>query len=193
MIEKFLNDISNTTALTEAERDCIRNTFVSKKILKKQFFLQEGNIAFHTAYVASGCLRSFTTDEEGTEHIYQFAIEGWWATDIFSFLTGEPASYNIEALENSELMLIDKAGREKIFEQVPKFERFMRILIEKNVVANQVRLNGLMGQSAEARYLSFVKKYPQIVQRVPQHMIANYLGMTPETLSRVRKQLSTSG
>jgi CRP-like cAMP-binding protein len=189
MIETLIADISKTISLSDADKACLTENFKVKKLRKKQYFLQEGDIAFHTAYIAKGCLKTFTVDSEGSEHIYQIAIEGWWTSDIYSFLTGEPAIYNIEAVEDSELLITDKVGRERIFERVPKFERFMRILIEKNVVANQHRLNSMMMLSAEERYLSFIKKYPQIVQRVPQHMIASYLGIKPETLSRIRKQL----
>lgn len=189
MIETLIADISKTIPLTEADKECLKENFKLKKLRKKQYFLQEGDIAFHTAYIGKGCLKTFTVDSEGSEHIYQIAIEGWWTSDIYSFLTGEPAIYNIEAVEDSELLIVDKVGRERIFERIPKFERFMRILIEKNVVANQHRLNSMMMLSAEERYLSFIKKYPQIVQRVPQHMVASYLGIKPETLSRIRKQL----
>jgi len=189
MINLLFEDISKTIQLTDEDKIILNEYFKVKKLRKKQYFLQEGNVAFHTAWVAKGCLRTYSVNKNGIEQTMQFSIEGWWATDIFSFLTGEPALYNIEAIEDSELLIIDKVGREKVFEKVPGFERLMRLLVEKNLVANQQRLNALMGQNADERYLSFIKKYPKIVQRVPQHMIASYLGITPETLSRIRKQL----
>lgn len=190
MIELLFENISGTIQLTNEDKSILKEYFLPKKLRKKQYFLQEGNVAFHTAWVAKGCMRTFSVNKNGIEQTMQLAIEGWWSTDMFSFLTGEPAMYNIEAVEDCELLVIDKVGREKVFERVPGFERLMRILIEKNLVANQQRLNALMGQNADERYISFIKKYPQIVQRVPQHMIASYLGITPETLSRIRKQLS---
>ncbi len=190
MIELLFEDISKTIHLSEEDKNTLKEFFTVKKLRKKQYFLQEGNVAFHTAWVAKGCLRTYSVNKNGIEQTMQLAIEGWWATDIFSFLTGEPALYNIEAIEDCDLLIIDKVGREKVFEKVPGFERLMRILIEKNLVANQQRLNALMGQNADERYTAFIKKYPKIVQRVPQHMIASYLGITPETLSRIRKQLS---
>jgi CRP-like cAMP-binding protein len=190
MIELLFENISGTIQLTDEDKSILKEYFLPKKLRKKQYFLQEGNVAFHTAWVAKGCMRTFSVNKNGIEQTMQLAIEGWWATDMYSFLTGEPAMYNIEAVEDCELLVIDKVGREKVFERVPGFERLMRILIEKNLVANQQRLNALMGQNADERYISFIKKYPQIVQRVPQHMIASYLGITPETLSRIRKQLS---
>jgi len=189
MVESLIEDISKTIHLSETDKDCIRKQFKVKHLRKKQYFLQEGNVAFHSAYINKGCLRSFTVDKNGTEHISQIGIEGWWAADMYSFLTGEPSSSNIDAIEDSELLILDKVGREAIFDEVPQFERFMRILLEKNMVANQHRLNSMMSHTAEERYVTFIKKYPKIVQRVPQHMIASYLGITPETLSRVRKQL----
>jgi CRP-like cAMP-binding protein len=188
MIERLFEDISRVIPLSESDKACFAEHVRYKKLKKKQFLIQEGFLSLHTGYVAKGCLRSYTVHENGSEHIFQFAIEGWWMGDMYSFLTGEPATMNIEALEDSELIVMDLASRERIFEQVPKFERFMRILLEKNYIANQRRVNAMLGQTAEERYRAYINKYPQIVQRVPQHMIASYLGITPETLSRVRKR-----
>ena len=123
------------------------------------------------------------------EQTMQFSVEGWWATDMFSFLSGEPAAFNIEALEDTSFLILDKIGRDLIFEKIPGFERLMRILIENHLVAHQKRLNAALSLNAEERYLIFLKKYPDIVQRVPQHLVASYLGITPETLSRIRKNL----
>lgn len=188
MTELLIEDISKTISLSPDDAKFVESLFKPKKLRRKQYFLQEGNIAFYTAWVARGCLRTYSVNRNGVEQTMQLAIEGWWATDIYSFLTGEPAMYNIEAVEDCDLLIIDKIGRELLFEKVPAFERLMRILIEKNLVANQQRLNALMGQNADERYEAFLKKYPKIAQRVPQHMIASYLGISPETLSRIRKQ-----
>jgi len=189
MFDLFIQNISQTIDLSDADIEVFRANLLSKKLKKRQFFVQEGNNSSYTAYVTQGCLRTYTIDSYGVEHVFQFAIEGWWVSDMYSFLTGEPAQYNIEALEDCELLLMDKEGSENIMNLVPKFERFMRLLLEKNYVATQRRVNALLGNSAEQRYLTFIKTYPKIVQRVPQHMIASYLGITPETLSRIRKQL----
>ena len=190
MIDFFLDNISKTIELTEVDKDIFREYCIVKRLKKRQFLLQDGDVCKYSGFVNSGCLKTYTIDKNGDEHIFQFAIEGWWVSDMYSYLTGEPGNYNIEALENSEIVLMDLEARNKIFEQVPQFEKFMRILLEKNYVAGQRRLNDMLGSSAEARYLTFIKSYPQIAQRVPQHNIASYLGMAPESLSRIRKQIS---
>ncbi len=190
MIEFFLNNISKTIELTEPDKDIFREYCIVKKLKKRQFLLQEGDICKYTGFVNKGCLKSYTINKNGDEHIFQFAIEGWWVSDMYSFLTGEPATYTIEAIEDSELVLMDLEAKESILEKVPRYEKFMRILLEKNYVAGQRRLNSMLGGSAKERYLSFINSYPQIVKRVPQHNIASYLGMAPESLSRIRKQLS---
>jgi CRP-like cAMP-binding protein len=190
MTDLLFETISKTVTLSEADKEVIRKNSYLKKLKKHQFFLQEGDVSRSSGFVNKGCLKTYSTDKNGDEHIFQFAIEGWWVSDMYSFLTGEPATYSIEALEDSEIVFMDPESRERILEQVPGFERFMRILLEKNYVAGQRRVNSMLGNSAEERYLAFIKTYPQIVQRVPQHSIASYLGIAPESLSRIRKQLN---
>jgi CRP-like cAMP-binding protein len=117
-------------------------------------------------------------------------MEGWWAGDLYSFLTTEPSVYNIEALEECELLLISKSSWDLLLEKIPAFERYFRILIQNNLIATQRRLMGSLSQSAEEKYLRLTNSFPDCLQRVPQHMIASYLGITRETLSRVRGQLA---
>ena len=190
MIEFFLDTISKTIELSEADKEVFRNTCLIKKLKKRQFFLQEGDVCKYAGFVSSGCLKTYTIDKSGDEHVFQIALEGWWISDMYSHLTGEPANFNIEALEDCELVVMDKEAREKILKEVPGYERFHRILLENNYVATQRRVNSMLSSSAEERYLAFIEKYPQIVQRVPQLVIASYLGITAESLSRIRKQLS---
>ena len=190
MIETLLETISKTIPLSESDKEVFRKNTGIKKFKKHQFFLQEGDVCKYTGFVIRGCLKTYTIDKNGVEHIFQLAIEGWWVSDMYSHLTGEPATYNIEALEDSEIVIMDINDKERILQHVPGFERYMRILLEKNYVATQRRVNAMLGSSAEERYLTFIKTYPQIVQRVPQHNIASYLGIAPESLSRIRKQLS---
>lgn len=142
------------------------------------------------AFVTQGCLRCYTVDDKGEEHIVQFAIEDWWISDLHSFLTGEPAIYTIEALEDSELLLLERESREKLLTAHPKFERFFRLLLERHYVATHKRIIASLSASAEERYLKFLKTYPALVQRVPQNQIASYLGIAPESLSRIRKHLA---
>ncbi len=190
MIEFFLDTISEIIELTEADKEVFINNCLIKKLKKRQFFLQEGDICKYAGFVSKGCLKTYTVDKNGDEHVFQIALEGWWVSDMYSHLTGEPANFTIEALEDCEIVVMDKEAREKILKEVPGYERFHRILLEKNYVATQRRVNSMLSSSAEERYLAFIEKYPQIVQRVPQLVIASYLGIAPESLSRIRKQLA---
>ena len=164
--------------------------FVPKKIRKKQFILQEGDVCRQISFVTSGCLRAYTVDPHAEEHVIQFAIEDWWISDLQSFLSGKPSTYNIDALEDSEVLLLEREARDRLLEAVPKLERYFRLLQEANYVATHHRIEGALSASAEDRYLDFLKIYPTLVQRVPQGQIASYLGITPQSLSRIRKELS---
>lgn len=190
MMESLFDNISKTISLTEADKEVFKNNCIIKRLKKRQFFLQEGDVCKYAGFVSKGCLKTYTIDKNGDEHVFQIAIEGWWVSDMYSHLTGEPANYNIEALEDCEIIAMDIEARESIFKQVPNYERFHRILLERNYVATQRRVNAMLSSSAEDRYLTFLKNYPQIVQRVPQLVIASYLGIAPESLSRIRKQLA---
>ncbi|MCH7678960.1 Crp/Fnr family transcriptional regulator [candidate division KSB1 bacterium] len=164
--------------------------FIPRKIKKGQFLLQEGDVCKHCAFVNNGCLRCYTIDDNGTEHVVDFAIEDWWIADLYSFLTGEPAVYNIDALENSEVLLLDRVSLENLCSISPNFERFFRLLHENNYIATHRRIVNFLSASAEERYLSFLETYPEFLQRLPQRQIASYLGITPESLSRLRKRLA---
>src|SRR5882724_2619882 len=168
--------------LTEEEFNLCKPLFSPKKLRKRQFILQEGDVCKYNIFVGKGLLRAYTIDEKGNEHILQFALEGWWTADLYSFFTGEPSLYNIEALEDSELLLITLPSWESLLAKVPVFERYFRILIQNSLIATQRRLLGSLSETAEQKYLKFTKAYPESIQRVPQHMIASYLGITRETL-----------
>ncbi|MBM2841968.1 MAG: Crp/Fnr family transcriptional regulator [Bacteroidetes bacterium] len=140
------------------------------------------------AFVNNGCLRCYSVDDKGEEHIVQFAIEDWWISEPYSALTGEPSEYNIDALEGSELLLLEKEPQRRLLEEIPKFERLFRLLLENRFVATQRRINESLSISAEELYLNFLKTYPDIAKRVPQSQIASYLGITPQSLSRIRKE-----
>lgn len=191
MFDFLYQHINKKVSLTDEEWKIITSLFIPKKVRKKQYILQAGDVSEYMIFVNKGCLRSYTVDEKGDEHIVQFAIEGWWIGDMNSFLTGEPATFNVDALEDSEVLLLDFDSQEKIFDLVSKFERYMRLLLQSNYVAMHRRLVSAISTTAEDKYLRMLKQYPDLVQRVPQHMIASYLGLKPETLSRVRKKLST--
>lgn len=190
MFDTLFHHITKKISLTTDEFEVCKSYFATKKIRKKQYLLQEGEACKYTAFVTKGLLRSYTVDDKGTEHIIQFALEEWWMADIYSFLTGEPSLYNIDALEDSELLLITKAAQDEMVLAVPKMERFLRLLMQNSLISMQRRLIGSLNYTAEDKYLQLIALLPGIIQRVPQHQIASYLGITPETLSRIRRQMA---
>ena len=158
---------------------------------KRQFLLQEGDVCKYQAFVEKGVLRSYRVDEKGTDHILQFALEGWWAADLSSYITGEASLFNIEALVDCELLLLSKPSWDTLMERLPKFEHYFRIIIQNHLVATQKRLIQSHTETAEEMYLKFVQAYPACIQRIPQHMIASYIGISRETLSRLRNRLAS--
>lgn len=190
MFEVLFENITKKISLDDNEQELLKTFFIPKKLRKKQYLLQEGDVSKYIAFVEKGILRSYTVDDKGGEHIAEFAFEGWWIGDQFSFLTGEPSIFNIDALEDCELLLLTKQAEEQMMEQVPKMERYFRLLLQNHTIAIQRRLVSSLGNSAEEKYIQLVQGCPTIPQRVPQHMLASYLGITPETLSRLRKQIS---
>lgn len=165
--------------------------FFQPKILKRrQFLLRKGEICRYSAFVEKGCLRSYTIDNMGEEHILQFAIENWWIGDQHSFLTGEPSSYFIDALEDSEVLLINKQNYEDFIKYSPKIESFFVQLTQNNRAALEKRISSFLSMTAEEKYICMLDTYPNIVQRVPQKHVASYLGITPESLSRIRGHIA---
>ncbi|MCI0705968.1 MAG: Crp/Fnr family transcriptional regulator [Ignavibacteriae bacterium] len=184
--------ISRHIALTVEEAEVLRSLFTVRRIRRRQYLLQEGDVSHYESYVLSGCLRAYVVDNEGFEHVLQFAIEDWWIGDMASFITGEPATLAIDALEDSEVLQLEKGAQEELYARVPTFDRFFRMLLQNAFVAHQRRILGIIAQTAEQRYLDFVTRYPKLVQRIPQKHIASYLGMTPEFLSRMRSELTVN-
>lgn len=191
MYDLFFQNLNSKVGLTEEEQAQIIPYLTFKKLRKKQYLLQEGDVCKMIAFVEKGALRAYSVDENSNEHIIQFALEGWTISDLFSFLTGEPATYNIDALEDAELVIISKAAHEEMLKTIPKYETFTRLNITGAYLAMQRRLTSIISASVEERYQDFIALYPHIAQRVPQHMIASYMGLTPETLSRIRKRISS--
>ncbi len=191
MYEVFFQHFNTKVPLSADEQSTIKNFLTPKKLRKKQYLLQEGDVCKSVAFVEKGTLRSYTLNDDGGERIIQFALEGWTVSDLFSFLTGEAATYNIDALEDSELVLITRSAHDELLKEMPKYETYTRLQITGAYIAMQRRLTSIISLPLEERYKSFISQYPNIVQRVPQHMIASYMGLTPETLSRVRKKISS--
>jgi CRP-like cAMP-binding protein len=190
MYELFFKSLRDKVPFSDDELEVIKKHLTPKKLRKKQYLLQEGDVCKFIAFVEKGALRSYTIDDKGVERIIQFAIEGWTISDLYSFLTQEPANYNIDAIEDSELVLISKSAHEDLLTSLPKYESYNRIQLTNAYIALQRRLTSVISLPLEERYNLFTTIYPNIVQRVPQHMIAAYMGLTPETLSRVRKKMT---
>lgn len=188
MYDTILKYVARYIELTPEETDIFTSLLTPRKVRKRQYLVQSGDICKAENFVVNGCLRSFYVDEKGEEYISQFAIEDWWITDLNSFLTQTPANYYVEALENSEVLQISYEAYHELLSRIPKFDRFFRIIIQKAYVATQQRIISTMSKTSEERYLEFVAHYPNIEQRVPQYMVAAYLGFTPEFLSKIRSR-----
>ncbi|MEZ0483331.1 Crp/Fnr family transcriptional regulator [Fibrella aquatica] len=190
MYNRYFQHFTEKVPLTADERALIQRFLSVKKIRKKQYLLQEGDVCKVIAFVEKGALRSYTVDSDGKEHILQFALEGWFISDLYSFLAGDVSVYNIEAIEDSELVLINQSAYQELLTHSPSYQAYMLQLITGAYIALQKRLNATVSLSPEERYKDLITLYPDIVQRVPQHMIASYMGFTPETLSRIRRRLT---
>ena len=188
----ILNKINHSIPLSDRDFVLIQQKFQPKKIRKKQYLLQEGELSLHRCFVCKGCFRMFRVDDKGQEHIFQFAIENWWTGDRESLISGKGSKYNIEALEDSEILIITEEAMNELKEAVPAIKLMVQYISQNNVIATQNRIHAAISYSAEEKYLDFMKTYPDIFKRVPQQMIASYLGITRETLSRIRKQTTFS-
>jgi CRP-like cAMP-binding protein len=190
MFELLHQKIASIIAIKDEEFDYLKSLFIPKKLRKRQYFLQEDEVCKYQAFVEKGILRSYTVDEKGSEHILQFASEGWWMADLSSYLTNEPSFLNVDAIEESELLLITKPSWEEAMKKIPALEHYFRIILQNHLIATQKRLLQSLSETAEEKYIRFMNTYRECLTRVPQHMIASYLGIKRETLSRVRKQMA---
>lgn len=186
--ELILKNVSRFINLDTSEVDFFISVLQGKTFKKKEFLLQPGEVCKYQIFVTRGCLKNFIIDNKGFEYIGMFAVEDWWTGDMHSFITQTPATSFIEALEDTEVLLISKQNLETLYETVPKFERFFRILFQNSLVTQVQRINQSVAYTAEERYLSFIKKYPKLEQRIRQKQMAAYLGITPEFLSVIRKR-----
>lgn len=184
----FLDYIAQYVTLSPEEEAILLSKVRLRKYLKGQYVVQHGDICKYESFVLSGCLKTFYVDQDGQEHIVMFAVENWWTADLGSFITQTPADFNVQCLENSSLAQMAYEDLQQLYHQIPKLERFFRIIIQKAFVASQKRVVHNFSLPARERYLIFRAQYPQIEQRVPQYMIASYLGITKEFLSKIRSQ-----
>jgi CRP-like cAMP-binding protein len=182
---KYLNSYT-TTPLTGDEIDLIQSFFTAKKFRKRQFFLQEGEVCKFTAFIVKGAMRKYRVDDKGEEHVIRLYIENWWATDRESVMKRAPSSYFIDAWEETDCLITTKADLAYLVDRTPAMTKWIRTLDDNYAIATQRRIEAAISLSAEERYHDLENAYPEFLQRFPQHIIASYLGINRETLSRVR-------
>ena len=190
MFETFEKYLKENADLTAVEIDAVRAVSIEKKIRKRQYLLQEGDVCHYNCFIVRGCLRLYRIGEDGAEHILRFGVENWWISDQESYNTGNPSVSNIDALENCEVILIDKAAFVHLMMNIPRFRSFIDRLKAKSFDASQNRIMINISSTAEKKYQHFMTSFSDIFYRVPLHMIASYLGVSRETLSRIRTQFT---
>ncbi len=188
----IISSIFKDITFTKPEVSFMENTFERVILTKGEIVLKAGERVTDQYYVYDGCLRTFFIDKAGKEHTIQFAIQDWWISDYIAFFTGEKAVLNIECIQNAVLYKISKKNIEKTYDRIPKVERFFRKKMEKSFASFQKRILANLAQSAKERYVNFISTYPNIEQHIKNYHIASYLGITTESLSRIRKELTTS-
>ncbi|MEO0045145.1 MAG: hypothetical protein RL705_336 [Bacteroidota bacterium] len=186
---QILDNISKIVTLSPEEELLFLSKIETKHYKAKTIVLDAGDICKNSYFVNSGLLRSFTINDNIVEHVLSFACEGWWIGDMYSLLSQKPGNLFIEVLEDAEVVLLSKENQEQLYLEIPKLERFFRIIIENALVANQERLIDNLSLSAEERFDKFCKKYPTLIQKVPQKQIASFIGVTPEFFSKMKSRL----
>jgi CRP-like cAMP-binding protein len=181
----IIDNVSRFIDLTELEIQKYISLLSKVKVKKKAFLMQAGDITRYEYFITKGCLKVYTLDENGAPHISMFAVEDYWTGDMASFMTKTPSRYFIKATEDSELLGISRENFELLFQEIPKFERFYRILYQKSLISYIRRSNHGISLSAEERYIEFKKKYPNIINRITQKDLAAYIGITPEFMSKI--------
>jgi CRP-like cAMP-binding protein len=188
MLAIFIDYLNEKGELTPEDLELVANTSVQKRVRKNQYLLEEGEVSDFVGFVVKGSFRLFRIGDDKQEHVMRFAIENWWISDFTSFISGEPSNCYIEALEDSELIRFSKKEWNELLAASPNFRQLIETLNAKNFEAHQNRIFSNISEPAEVRYEKFVQKYPTLYNRIPLYMIASFLGLTRETLSRVRKQ-----
>jgi CRP-like cAMP-binding protein len=188
--DKLAAYLRDRGAFSDEELVFMSTLFLPRALRSGEFFQRAGDVSTHAAFIATGCLRSYVIDARGKEHIVQFAPENWWLSDPISLMSGAPSQYFIDAVEDTVLLVIDTPAHERVIARVPGYATSLRAGLQRHAAAKDQRIVRSLSTSAEERYQEFVKTYPSVAARVPQWMLASYLGVSPETLSRVRKSLS---
>ena len=187
--QPLIDYINRIVSLTEDEEKILTSLIDYRKLRKGQYFLQQGDVCKFSGFVVSGCTKTFYVDDEGQEHVIMFSVEDWWTSDMGSYISQKPADYSVQCLEDTELIQFSFENQDLMMKEIPKLERFFRIIVEKAFVASQKRIVRNFSMNAKERYIYFRDQYPQIEQRIPQYLIASYLGITKEFLSKIKSEL----
>lgn len=185
----LISSLQQYIPLSDRDQQLIVACLRERKVKKGQFLVHEGAVSRCTNFVNEGSVRTYFIDLNGQEHIVQFAIEGWWISDLNSFILQVPATFNVQAIEDSVILELPFESLELLYEQIPKLERYFRIVTQRAFVAFQQRVVQNISMTAEDRYLAFQQKYPKIELRIPQRLVASYLGISAEFLSKIKKRL----
>ena len=182
-IEKYASD-----NISDADFELVKKAFIFKRYKKGQYLLQEGEVCKYSAFILKGSMRQFSVDVKGIEHIIHFGIENWWVGDRESLTMLTPSKYNIDAIEDTEALLITSEDLQQLGDKLPTIEKMINTMNQRNFIASQKRIHDALSLTAEERYLELLKNHPDFLQRFPQTMLASYLGITAETFIRIRKK-----
>lgn len=185
----LIDNILKHVALTPQEQELFLSKTETHHYKAKTILLNAGEVCKNSYFVNSGVLRSFNINDNIVEHVMSFACQGWWISDMYSLISQKPGNLFIEVIEDAEVVLLSKENQEQLYHDIPKLERFFRILTENALVANQQRIMDNLSLSAEERFEKFSKKYPSLMQQVPQKQIASYIGVTPEFFSKMKSKM----
>lgn len=188
-LQPLLDYINRYITLTKEEESLLLSKVTVRKFGKSDFLVKNGDVCNFESFVLSGCVKTYFIDQDAQEIIVMLAIENWWTADLGSFISRKPAKLNVQCVEKTELAQIHYDDLQELYQQVPKLERFFRLIIQQAFVASQNRIVVNYSEPAKKRYLQFREQYASIEHRVPQYMVASYLGITKEFLSKVRRQL----
>jgi CRP-like cAMP-binding protein len=189
MYDIIFKHLEEKVRLTQEEKEVIKTFFKPKKLKKKQFIVVEGHVCTYLTFVSKGLLKSYHSDDKGNEHINQFSPEGWWTSDMSSFFSGGISFYSIDALEDSEVLIITREDFENLTIEVPVMDRYFRLLFQNSLITKERRLISSHTHTAEEKYRHLVENNPDLMKRIPQNLLASYLGLSPETLSRLKKNV----
>ena len=190
MSELLINSIRKLVSLTDTEANMVKAAVQIRRVRRNQLLTEPGITASYEHFIIKGCCRKFYLDSGGVEHTLGFASEGWWMTDLESFFTGQPAKYYTECLEDGEVVTLEKKVLDELFLKIPSLNVFFRMLYQNAIVAQNERLLNVISIKSDEHYIRFKEKYPQLQNRLPQYLIASYLGITPEFFSRMKTRIT---